>query len=87
MLTGISSSLELLQSRLAQGRLDGLDGYIAAAQGATKRAATLTHRLLAYSRRQILDPKASDINHFVSGMEEIIRRTMGSHIAVETTTP
>ena len=58
LLTGITGSLELLQTRLAQGRLNDLDRYITAAQGASKRAAALTHRLLAFSRRQTLEPQA-----------------------------
>ncbi len=56
LLTGISGSLQLLQTRLAQGRVNDLERYITAAQGASKRAAALTHRLLAFSRRQTLDP-------------------------------
>ena len=47
------------------------------AQGAAKRAAALTHRLLAFSRRQTLDPKPTDVNRLVVGMEELIRRTIG----------
>ncbi|MDQ7762062.1 PAS domain-containing protein, partial [Xanthomonas sontii] len=57
LLAGISGSLELMQTRMAQGRLTDLDRYMTAAQGASKRAAALTHRLLAFSRRQTLDPK------------------------------
>jgi signal transduction histidine kinase len=83
LLTGITGSLELLQSRLQQGRLKDLDRYINAAQGAARRAAALTHRLLAFSRRQSLDPKATDINRLIAGMEELIRRTMGPAIKVE----
>ena len=83
LLTGISGSLELLQSRMAQGRLTDLDRYINAAQGASKRAAALTHRLLAFSRRQTLDPKPTDVNGLVSGMEELIRRTVGPAIEIE----
>jgi PAS domain S-box-containing protein len=56
LLTGIMGSLELLQMQLAKGRTDGLDPYITAALGAAGRAAALTHRLLAVSRRQVLDP-------------------------------
>jgi PAS domain S-box-containing protein len=82
LLTGISGSLELLQSRIAQGRLKDLDRYIIAAQGAARRAAALTHRLLAFSRQQTLDPKATDVNRLVSGMEELIRRTVGPSIDV-----
>ena len=83
LLTGIAGSLELLQSRMAQGRLVELDRYVTAAQGAAKRAATLTHRLLAFSRRQTLDPKPTDLNRLIVGMEELIRRTMGPPITVE----
>jgi PAS domain S-box-containing protein len=83
LLTGIAGSLELLQIRLAQGRLDQLERYITAAQGASKRAAALTHRLLAFSRRQTLDPKPTDVNRLVAGMEDLIRRTVGPSITVE----
>ncbi len=83
LLTGIAGSLEMLQTRMAQGRLQDLGRYIAAAQGASKRAAALTHRLLAFSRRQTLEPKAADINRLIAGMEELIRRTVGPAIAVE----
>ncbi|MCE4223262.1 PAS domain S-box protein [Methylobacterium sp. C25] len=84
LLTGISGSLELLQSRVSQGRLADVDRYVNAAMGASKRAAALTHRLLAFSRRQTLDPKPTDVNRLVAGMEEMIRRTIGPEIALET---
>jgi PAS domain S-box-containing protein len=83
LLTAISGSLELLQIRLGQGRLNDLDRYVNAAQGAARRAAALTHRLLAFSRRQTLDPKPTDMNRLVAGMEELIRRTVGPEIEVE----
>jgi PAS domain S-box-containing protein len=83
LLAGISGNLELLSARVAQGRVRDLDRYINAAQGAAKRAAALTHRLLAFSRRQTLDPRPTDANRLVKGMEELIRRTMGSDITVE----
>ena len=83
LLTGITGSLELLARRVGQGRLSDLDRYVAAAQGAAKRAAALTHRLLAFSRRQTLDPKPTDVNRLVGGMEELIRRTVGPAIEIE----
>jgi len=86
LLTGIIGSLDLLQVRLRQGRTTEIDRYIAAAQGASKRAAALTHRLLAFSRRQTLDPKQTDVNRLVIGMEELIRRTVGPQITVEVVT-
>ncbi len=86
LLTGIIGSLELLQVRLGQGRIKDIDRYVTAAQGAAKRAAALTHRLLAFSRRQTLDPKPTDLNRLVMGMEELVRRTVGPEIAVEVVT-
>ena len=86
LLTGIMGSLDLLEIRLTQGRLKDLDRYVLAAQGAAKRAAALTHRLLAFSRQQTLDPRPTDANRLVVGMEELIRRTMGPGIEVEVVT-
>ena len=83
LLIGITGSLELLQRRIAQGRISEVDRYVKAAQGAARRAASLTHRLLAFSRRQTLDPKPADINRLIREMEELIRRTMGPSIEVE----
>jgi signal transduction histidine kinase/CheY-like chemotaxis protein len=83
LLAGISGSLELLQTRMAQGRLTDLDRYINTAQGCSKRAAALTHRLLAFSRRQTLDPKSTSVNDLIAGMEDLIRRTVGPGITVE----
>ncbi len=83
LLTGIAGSLELLQTRVAQGRHGEIDRYVAAAQGASKRASALTHRLLAFSRQQTLDPKSIDANKLIVGMEELIRRTIGPAVALE----
>src|SRR6201996_8931523 len=84
MLTGILGNLELLQARLAQGRIDQLGRYIDVAQQSAQRAATLTQRLLAFSRRQTLDSKPTDMNKLVVGMTELIRSTVGPGIAIET---
>jgi signal transduction histidine kinase/ActR/RegA family two-component response regulator len=83
LLAGISGSLELMQTRMQQGRFNDVERYMAAAQGAAKRAAALTHRLLAFSRRQTLDPKPTNVNRLVTGMQEMIQRTVGPSIAVE----
>jgi nitrogen-specific signal transduction histidine kinase/CheY-like chemotaxis protein len=83
LLTGISGSLEMLQTRLAQGRTADLDRYFMAAQGAVKRASSLTHRLLAFSRRQTLDPKPTNANRLLANLEELVRRTVGPGIQVE----
>jgi PAS domain S-box-containing protein len=84
LLTGISGSLELLKARVTQGRLNDLDRYITSAQAASSRAAALTHRLLAFARRQTLDPKPTNANRLVTEMEDMLRRTVGPEIALET---
>jgi PAS domain S-box-containing protein len=83
LLAGISGSLELLGKRLSEGRLNGMDRYIDAAQGSAQRAASLTQRLLAFSRRQTLDPRPTDVNRLINGMEELIRRSVGPDVEVE----
>ena len=83
LLASISGSLELLQTRVAQGRINDLDRYLVVAHGAAKRAAALTHRLLAFSRRQTLAPRPTDVNRLVAGMQELIERTTGPEVAVE----
>nr|WP_238940439.1 PAS domain-containing sensor histidine kinase [Pseudoroseomonas ludipueritiae] len=84
LLTGISGSLELLKARVAQGRLSDLDRYINSAQGAASRAAALTHRLLAFARRQTLDPKPTNPNKLAADMLDMVQRTVGPGIALET---
>jgi PAS domain S-box-containing protein len=49
-----------------------------------QRAVTLTQQLLAFSRRQPLNPKPTDINRLVAGMSDLVRRTIGENISVET---
>jgi signal transduction histidine kinase len=83
LLAGISGSLELLDKRIAEGRMNDVGRYIVAAQASTRRAAALTQRLLAFSRRQTLDPKPTDLNRLIGGMEDLIRRTVGPTIEVQ----
>ncbi len=84
LLAGISGALELMGMRIAQGRLADVDKYMVAAQGAAKRAAALTHRLLAFSRRQTLDPRPTDVDTLVKGMADLIQRTVGPSVAIDT---
>ncbi|PYE23375.1 PAS domain-containing protein [Rhizobium sp. PP-CC-3A-592] len=83
ILAGIGGSLDLMRTRLAQGRIGDIDRYVTGAQSAVKRAAGLTQRLLAFSRRQTLDPKPSDINRIVADMQDLISRSVGPAIAIE----
>ena len=84
LLMGIIGNLELLQHRVATGRLDGLERYAAMAATSAHSAAALSQRLLAFARRQPLDPKRVEANRLLAGMEDLLRRTLGSSIEVET---
>jgi PAS domain S-box-containing protein len=83
LLAGISGSLEMMETRIGQGRLGDVDRYMAAAKGASRRAAALTHRLLAFSRRQTLDPKPTNVSRLVASMQELIQRTVGPGVLIE----
>ncbi len=82
LLAGISGALQLMQLRALSGQFKDFERYILTAQSGVKRAAALTHRLLAFSRRQTLDPRPADVNRLVAGMLELVQRTVGPGIAV-----
>ena len=84
LLTGISGSLELMRIRADQGRMAEVSRYIDVATASANRAAALIHRLLAFSRRQTLEPTPIEVNRLVSGMMELFSRTVGPGIWVET---
>ncbi|SEI64666.1 PAS domain S-box-containing protein [Pseudomonas sp. NFR16] len=83
MLTGVLGALDLIQRRVAAGRVSEIDRYIDAAMSSANRAASLTHRLLAFARRQSLNPRPVDVNRMVVSMEELLRRTIGESIELE----
>jgi nitrogen-specific signal transduction histidine kinase/ActR/RegA family two-component response regulator len=83
MLAVIISALQLAQRRLARGDTD-IARFTDAAMDAARRAATLTSRLLAFARRQPLQPVVLDANRVVGGMSELLRRTLGEQIEFET---
>jgi PAS domain S-box-containing protein len=83
LLTGIVGSLDLLQTRLNQGRTDNAARYIEAAMTSANRAAALTHRLLAFARRQPLIPASVNANQLVVSLEDLLRRTIGETIDLE----
>ncbi len=86
MLTGVIGALDIMKRRMASGRLDDLDRFMDAASTSAQRAAGLTARLLAFSRRQSLDSKATDVNALVLSLEDLLRRTMGENIEVAIAT-
>jgi PAS domain S-box-containing protein len=83
MLQGISGGLDLMQHRIAQGRAAEAGRFLDVTRQTVDRAAALTHRLLAFARRQTLDPKPVNPDAMAEGMEELIRRTVGPGIQVE----
>ncbi|HMA49429.1 MAG TPA: PAS domain-containing protein, partial [Magnetospirillaceae bacterium] len=84
MLTGISTSLEMIQRRMAAGRTDGIERLLDTASSAAQRAACLTHRLLAFARRQALDTKSHDIATLIREMEDMLHRTLGEGVRLKT---
>jgi len=83
LLQGITGSLDIMNSRLAQGRTNDLERWLMGARTSAERAAALTHRLLAFSRRQPLDPRPVRANPLVASMEDMLRRTLGEQIELE----
>ncbi|TDR94913.1 PAS domain-containing protein [Enterovirga rhinocerotis] len=86
LLTGIIGSLDLLQTRLRQGRTENLDRYLKVATNSANRAAALTHRLLAFARRQPLDARPVDVNALVTSLEDLLRRSIGEAIGLSIET-
>ena len=84
LLTGITGNLELMKRRIAQGRFADLDRFMTGAQDAASRAAALTHRLLAFARRQTLDPKLISPNLLIANLQDLLQRTVGPTIELET---
>jgi signal transduction histidine kinase/ActR/RegA family two-component response regulator len=80
LLTGIIGSLDMISRRSASGKPFDAQRYIAAATQSANRAATLTHRLLAFARRQPLDPRPTEVNKLILALEELLRRTLHENI-------
>ena len=83
LLAGISGALQLMQMRMQQGRFSDFERYITTALGASRRAAALTHRLLAFSRQQTLMPKATDVKRLVEDMQDLVQRTVGPAVPID----
>ena len=83
LLTGITGALELLARRVAAGRFDEAPRFVEIAATSASRAAALTQRLLAFARRQPLDPRPVGANALVAGMEDLLSRTLGPGIPLD----
>ena len=79
----VMSAISLCRRRLARGEND-ITSLLDAAMDAAQRSAALTTRLLAFSRQQQLLPEVLDPSQFISGMTELLRRTLGENIVIET---
>lgn len=84
MLAIVIGSLDIARRKLASSGQANIAPYLDNASEGAERAATLTARLLAFSRQQPLEPKVLDINKLVGGMSEMLRRTLGERVMVET---
>lgn len=82
MLTGVISALDLIKMRLANGNTDGVERFMDAANTSAQRAASLTQRLLAFSRRQPLDAKPFQVNQLVLALEDLLQGTLREHIVL-----
>jgi signal transduction histidine kinase/ActR/RegA family two-component response regulator len=83
LLQGIIGSLDIIQLRVNEGRSEDIGRFIGGALTSAYRAAAMTHRLLAFSRQQPLDPRPVDANPLLISMEDLIQRTIGEQIKVE----
>ena len=85
LLTALLGSLQLLSDRLGEDEL--AERYIDICLRAVNRGADLTQRLLAFSRKQALNPRPTDINGLVGGMTDLLQRTLGAPVEIGTTLP
>jgi len=83
LLTGILGAMDIMKRRIAAGRLEDVQRFMDAASASAQRAAALTHRLLAFARRQPLDPRPVDVNQLIVGMEDLLRRSVGEQVTLE----
>ncbi|GGC84728.1 hybrid sensor histidine kinase/response regulator [Chelatococcus reniformis] len=84
MLTAMIGSLDLMRRKLESGRVYEVGRYITTATASAERAAALTQRLLAFSRRQALNPRPLDVNELVCSMSDLLERTLGDAIQIRT---
>ncbi len=80
LLTGIIGSLDMMERRITERRYERVGEYAKAAIASANRAAALTHRLLAFARRQPLDPKPVAVNSLIASVEDMLRRALGESI-------
>jgi PAS domain S-box-containing protein len=82
-LQGIIGALDRVQKRISEGRLNDVDRFLTGAMASANRAAALTQRLLAFSRRQPVDPKSLDAGEMIGMVEELLKGALGETIALK----
>jgi CheY-like chemotaxis protein len=80
LLQGIMGSLTLIQKYVAEGKISAIVRFVEGAMTSANRASALTNRLLAFARRQPIDPKAVNPNTLIASMQELLRRSVGETI-------
>ena len=83
LLSGIIGAMDLLKLRIANRQYEDIERLADTAINSADRAASLTHRLLAFSRRQPLDPRPIDINQLIRGMEDLLQRSLSEQVILE----
>jgi PAS domain S-box-containing protein len=83
LLQGIIGALDRVQKRISEGRIGDVGRFLDGAVASANRAAALTHRLLAFSRRQPVDPRPVVINDLIAMVEELLRRSVGESISMK----
>jgi PAS domain S-box-containing protein len=83
LLQGIIGALDMVQKRIGEGRIGDIDRFVQGALSSANRASALTHRLLAFSRRQPVDPRPLDVNQLIGSVEELLRRSIGEKLKMQ----
>jgi PAS domain S-box-containing protein len=82
--TFVSEEMDAATESDWAGRWETASGDVAQIKQAAERAARLTHQLLAFARREVVRPQVLDLDQVISGLTEMLRRTLGEHIDVTT---
>jgi PAS domain S-box-containing protein len=83
MLTGVMGALDIIKRRILTRRLEDVDRFMDAATASAQRAAGLTARLLAFSRRQSLDARPIDVNQLILSLKELLHRSVREDISID----
>jgi PAS domain S-box-containing protein len=86
MLTGVIGGLDIIQRRIAEGKLSDLARFMNGAMSSAQRAAGLTQRLLAFSRQQSLDPRPLEVDTLLASLDDMLSRTLGEQVRLRVIT-